>query len=257
MNKLDIHSVQSFSGLVDYLLKSIVLMPEIALLTAASSILLLGLFLGRNKEIITYTLSLITLAGMLFIIQMQRDSNINLFDGMYVVDELAKFIKLLVCLTVILIFVYARPYLIHRNVAKPEFYLLGLFATMGMMVMASAQNFITVYLGLELLSLCLYALVAYVRDSNDASEAAIKYFVLGAIASGMLLYGMSIMYGITGTLNLSEISLYLANVNESNIGLIFALVFIVIGVAFKLGAVPFHMWVIPMMLLRRPLNILC
>ena len=91
------------------------------------------------------------------------------------------------------------------------------------------------------MSLCLYALVAFFRDSNNAAEAAIKYFVLGAIASGMLLYGMSIMYGITGSLNLSEISLYLANVNELNIGLIFALTFIVVGVAFKFGAVPFHM----------------
>ncbi|MEM7402037.1 MAG: NADH-quinone oxidoreductase subunit NuoN [Pseudomonadota bacterium] len=243
MNTLDIHSVQSFSGLLDYLANSIVLMPEIALLTAASCILLLGLFLGRTKEIVTYLSSLVTLVGMFFIIFMKQDAGVNLFDGMYVVDELAKFIKLLVCITVILIFIYARPYLIHRNVAKPEFYLLGLFATLGMMVMASAQNFITIYLGLELLSLCLYALVAYVRDSNDASEAAIKYFVLGAIASGMLLYGMSIMYGITGTLNLNEIGLYLANINDFNIGLIFALVFIVIGVAFKLGAVPFHMWV--------------
>ena len=243
MNTLDIHSVQSFSSLIDYLVKSIVLMPEIALLTAASCILLLGLFLGRNKEIVTYLLSIATLVGMFFLIRIQQDTTINIFDGMYVVDELAKLIKLLVCLTVILIFVYARPYLQRLNVAKPEFYLLGLFATLGMMVMASAQNFITVYLGLELLSLCLYALVAYVRNSNDASEAAIKYFVLGAIASGMLLYGMSIMYGISGTLNLNEIGLYLANIDQFNIGLIFALVFIVIGIAFKLGAVPFHMWV--------------
>ena len=243
MNKLDIHSVQSFSGLLDYLTKSILLMPEIALLTAASVVLLLGLFLGRSKEVVTYILSLATLVAVFLLIQMQYGPDVYLFDGMYVGDDLARFIKLLVCLTVAAIFIYARPYLIDRNVAKPEFYLLGLFATLGMMVMASAQNFITIYLGLELLSLCLYALVAYVRDSNDASEAAIKYFVLGAIASGMLLYGMSIMYGITGTLNLSEIGDYLAHVNEFNIGLIFALVFIVIGVAFKLGAVPFHMWV--------------
>ena len=244
MKNLDMHSIDSFSGLLRYLANSMVLMPEIALLVAVSGILLLGLFLGRSKEIVTYILSLATLVAIVFLIlRPQKSTDINLFDGMYVVDELARFIKLFVCITVAAVFIYVRPYLRDRNVAKPEFYLLGLFATMGMMVMASAQNFITVYLGLELLSLSLYALVAYVRDSNDASEAAIKYFVLGAIASGMLLYGMSIMYGISGSLNLGEIGIYLANVEQVSIGLVFALVFIVIGVAFKLGAVPFHMWV--------------
>jgi NADH-quinone oxidoreductase subunit N len=112
-----------------------------------------------------------------------------------------------------------------------------------MFVMASAHNFLLVYLGLELLSLCLYALVAYARDSKDASEAAIKYFVLGAIASGMLLYGISILYGISGTLDLAELNLYLQNLDGIEIPLIFALIFVVVGVAFKLGAVPFHMWV--------------
>ncbi len=244
MNNLDINSIQSFSGLITYLIKSVVLMPEIATLTAASVILLIGLYAGRSKEVLTYILSLATLLLTFFLVA--RTTNYpgaNLMDGMYVADDLARFIKMAVCITVAAIFVYARPYLLNRKAAQPEFYLLGLFATLGMMVMASAGNFITIYLGLELLSLCMYALVAYVRDSNDASEAAIKYFVLGAIASGMLLYGMSIMYGISGTLNLSEISLYLDNVHDFNIGLVFALVFIVVGVAFKLGAVPFHMWV--------------
>ena len=244
MDSLDIHSIQSFSDSITLLTNSFVLMPEIALLTAASIILMVSLFAGRKSEWITYLLSLLSLLGVfLLILRGSSYENVELFADTYVRDDLANFIKLLVCGAVAVIFIYARPYLNDRNFAKPEFYILGLFATLGMLIMASANNFITIYLGLELLSLCMYALVAYVRDSNDASEAAIKYFVLGAIASGMLLYGMSIMYGITGTLSLDEISAYLANVEEFNIGLIFALTFIVVGVAFKFGAVPFHMWV--------------
>jgi NADH-quinone oxidoreductase subunit N len=244
MDSLDIQSVDSLPSLITMLIKSVVVMPEIALLIAVSCILMISLFTGRKSEIFTYALSLLTLIVVIFLIQRSFSRpDMSLFNEMYVYDGLAKFLKLLVCITVAVIFVYARPYLVHHKQSQPEFYILGLFATLGMLVMISAQNFITIYLGLELLSLCLYALVAFFRDNDNAAEAAIKYFVLGAIASGMLLYGMSIMYGITGSLNLSEISLYLANVNELNIGLIFALTFIVVGVAFKFGAVPFHMWV--------------
>ena len=240
----NIHSIQSISDLYQYLVDSFVLMPEIVFLLAASVILMVSLFSGRLNEVLTYVLSITTLIGMILLLMYSRNNgDAVLFDGMYVLDDLARLIKLFVCIAVAVIFIYARPYLLNRNYAKPEFYILGLFATLGMMVMASAQNFLTIYLGLELLSLCMYAMVAYMRDSNDASEAAIKYFVLGAIASGMLLYGMSIIYGITGTLNLNEIGTYLARVDEFNVGLIFALTFIVVGVAFKFGAVPFHMWV--------------
>lgn len=244
MDSLDINSIDSLSSLFAMLAKLLVVMPGIALLIAALAILMISLFAGRKSEYLTFVLSLATLLGVVFLILLGiKRPDVVLFNGMYVYDELAKLIKLLVCVTVAVIFIYARPYLVSRSHSRPEFYILGLFATLGMLVMASAQNFITIYLGLELLSLCLYALVAYMRDTNDAAEAAIKYFVLGAIASGMLLYGMSIMYGVTGTLSLSEINTYLANVNDLNIGLIFALTFIVVGVAFKFGAVPFHMWV--------------
>lgn len=238
------HAIDSLPGLLALLVKSMVVMPEIALLIAASIILMVSLFAGRNSEFFTFVLSVASLLTVIYLLLLGiNQPDVSLFGGMYVQDALANFIKILVCITVAAIFIYARPYLIDRGYARPEFYILGLFATLGMLVMASAQNFITIYLGLELLSLCMYALVAYLRDSNDAAEAAIKYFVLGAIASGMLLYGMSIMYGITGTLSLSEISIYLAGVDGLNIGLIFALTFIVVGVAFKFGAVPFHMWV--------------
>ncbi len=238
------NAIDSLPGLLTLLAQSMAIMPEVALLIAASVILIVSLFAGRKSEIFTFILSLGSLLAVIFLLlQGLNGPDVVLFGEMYVHDDLAKFIKLFVCITVATIFIYARPYLKHRDHERPEFYILGLFATLGMLVMASAQNFITIYLGLELLSLCMYALVAYLRDSNDAAEAAIKYFVLGAIASGMLLYGMSIMYGITGTLSLSEISKYLANVDGLNIGLIFALTFIVVGVAFKFGAVPFHMWV--------------
>ncbi len=244
MDSLDIHPIDSLPGLISLVVKSLVVMPEVALLIAASTILMISLFSGQKSEIFTFVFSLISLMAVIFLIlQGISRPDLVLFGEMYVHDELAKLIKLLVCITVAVIFIYARPYLLNREHARPEFYILGLFATLGMLVMASAQSFITIYLGLELLSLCTYTLVAYLRDSNDAAEAAIKYFVLGAIASGMLLYGMSIMYGITGTLSLSEVNAYLSGVNELNIGLAFALTFIVIGVAFKFGAVPFHMWV--------------
>ena len=219
-------------------------MPETMLLFATTVILVIGLFTGRFSESLSYWLSLATLAGIFALILNSPFSKDALaFNGMYTADELAKAIKLLVCLTVAFVFIYARPYLAIRSCAKAEFYILSLFATLGMLIMASANNFVLIYLGLELLSLCLYSLVAYVRDSNDASEAAIKYFVLGAIASGILLYGMSILYGISGTLGLVELSNYLSGVDEISLPLIFALSFIVVGVAFKFGAIPFHMWV--------------
>ena len=222
----------------------IIALPEVVLLLASSAVLLISLFVGRASEAVTYWLSLITLFAVATLIYFAQDQSRSFaFGGTYINDELSNAIKIFVCVTVAVVFLYSRPYLVQRTHAKPEFYILGLFATLGVLVMASAHNFILIYLGLELLSLCLYALVAYVRDSNDASEAAIKYFILGAIASGILLYGMSILYGISGTLDLAELNRYLENAGEFNIPLIFALTFIVVGVAFKFGAVPFHMWV--------------
>jgi len=222
----------------------ILVMPELVLLGATSAVLLLSLFAGRASEAIAYWMGLAALLGTFAVVYFApQQSTLFAFNGMYVDDALAKAIKLFITATVAVVFIYSRPYLMQRELAKAEFYILGLFATLGMFVMASAHNFLLVYLGLELLSLCLYTLVAYARDSKDASEAAIKYFVLSAIASGMLLYGISILYGISGTLDLAELNLYLQNLDGIEIPLIFALIFVVVGVAFKLGAVPFHMWV--------------
>ncbi|MEO8165027.1 MAG: NADH-quinone oxidoreductase subunit NuoN, partial [Betaproteobacteria bacterium] len=158
-------------------------------------------------------------------------------------DPLSDVLKLFLYLTVAVVLVYARDYLTERGLYKGEFFVLALFALLGMMVMVSASHFLTLYLGLELLSLSLYAMVALQRDSSIATEAAMKYFVLGALASGMLLYGMSMIYGATGSLDVTEVAQRIAEGDAVLTILIFGLVFVVAGIGFKLGAVPFHMWV--------------
>jgi NADH-quinone oxidoreductase subunit N len=156
---------------------------------------------------------------------------------------MAVVLKLGVYLISFLVFVYSRDYLKDLGIYKGEYYLLGLFAVLGMMIMISAHSFLLIYLGLELLSLSLYAMIAFNRDSARSSEAAMKYFVLGAMASGLLLYGISIFYGVTGTLNITELSSLIQQQAPANpVMMAFALTFIVVGLAFKLGAVPFHMW---------------
>jgi NADH-quinone oxidoreductase subunit N len=162
---------------------------------------------------------------------------------MFVQDGMADLLKLFVIVIVSVVFVYSRDYLKDRGLFKGEFYLLGLFATLGMMLMISAASLLMLYLGLELLSLCLYAMVALHRDNGNASEAAMKYFVLGALASGMLLYGMSILYGLSGGLLISDVANAVTHAGKIDIGVVFALVFVLVALMFKLGAVPFHMWV--------------
>jgi NADH-quinone oxidoreductase subunit N len=162
---------------------------------------------------------------------------------MFVQDGMADLLKLFVIVIVAVVFVYSRDYLKDRDLFKGEFYLLALFATLGMMLMISAASMLMLYLGLELLSLCLYAMVALHRDNGNAAEAAMKYFVLGAIASGMLLYGMSILYGLSGSLLISDVATAVTRSGEVDVGMVFALVFVLVALMFKLGAVPFHMWV--------------
>ena len=156
---------------------------------------------------------------------------------------LADFLKLMTYFAVLMMLVYSRQYLADRGLDKGEFYLLVIYATMGMMIMISAASFLTMYLGLELMSLSLYGLVAINRDSVRGTEAAMKYFVLGALASGLLLYGMSMVYGATGSLELGGIAQALYHAQAEKTVLVFGLVFIVAGIAFKLGLVPFHMWI--------------
>ena len=223
------------------------LMPastEIFLLIMACVILIADLLIKQTDRTVTFMLTLLTLIGCMFIIVGTHQSGVTyVLNNMYVDDLMADVLKLLACLAVLMMLVYSRHYLIVRGLFSGEFMVLAMFATLGMMVMISANHFLTLYLGLELLSLSLYAMVALHRDSATATEAAMKYFILGALASGLLLYGMSMLYGATGSLELSAVSHAIEQgvINKSL--LTFGLVFIVSGLAFKLGVVPFHMWV--------------
>jgi len=163
-----------------------------------------------------------------------------ILQGMYVADELAFVLKLAGFLVVAVALLYSRSYLINRNILRGEYYVLALTALLGIFVLVSANSLLTVYLGVELLALSVYAMVAFDRDSGISAESAMKYFVLGAIASGALLYGMSLIYGLTGTLDLGELAVRLST--PTSLGVLMGVVFIVVAVAFKLGAVPFHMW---------------
>jgi len=217
--------------------------PEMFLLALVCTVLVVDVYLKDERRNVTYVLSQLGLIITLLLISQQTPESRDLaFNGLFVSDGLSSALKYAVVILVALVFVYSRNYLKDRDIFKGEFYVLGLFGLLGMMVMISANHFLSMYLGLELLSLSLYAMVAFNRDNPDAAEAAMKYFVLGAIASGMLLYGMSMVYGMTGSLNIAEVAMSIDQMKESNIVLIFGLVFMVIGLAFKMGAVPFHMW---------------
>jgi len=218
--------------------------PELWVATMACVILVVDLFVrGRESAPAFYLSQLTLLVGIWLTIDAQWGHDAVTFSGTYVADNLAVVLKVAILGLTSLAFAYSRDYLRQRDLLKGEFYVLGLFGVLGMMVMASAHSMLTVYLGLELLSLCLYALVAFDRDSRAGSEAAMKYFVLGALSSGMLLYGLSMIYGVTGTLDLGSIADVANGSGSGSLMLTFGLTFAVVGVAFKFGAVPFHMWI--------------
>ncbi len=221
--------------------------PEIFLLTMACVVLVVDVFIEQNRRNLTYSLSQFTLLVTAALITLgEADQRALAFNDMFIQDQLADTLKLFILAITFVIFVYSRDYLRDRDIFKGEFYVLGLFGVLGMMIMVSASNLLLLYLGLELMSLCLYAMVAFDRENGNASEAAMKYFVLGAIASGMLLYGMSILYGLSGSLAIADVASAVSAVeqgSDAQLGLVFALVFIVVALAFKLGAVPFHMWI--------------
>ncbi len=220
-------------------------MPEIFLLSTICLILLIDLFLREDCRMVTYLLTQVALLATALLVYGAMDGDkVTGLNGMYVRDDLAGVLKISILLLTFGVFVYARKYLKDRNIWQSEFFLLGLFAVLGMLVMASANHLLVVYLGLELQALSMYALVAFNRDDGRSSEAAMKYFVLGAVASGLLLYGISILYGLSGKLEIAGVLGYVsAQPVLENIPLLFALVFIVAGISFKFGAVPFHMWV--------------
>jgi len=219
--------------------------PEIFLATMAMAILMIDLFVKDSRRTVTFVLTQLTLLGAAAIQIYTSSGEVTYtFSNMFVDDMMADLLKLFLYMTMIVVMFYSRGYLFDRpEMNKGEYYVLALFATLGMLVMISANNFVTLYVGLELLSLSLYAMVAMNRDSLASTEAAMKYFVLGALASGMLLYGMSMIYGATGTLEITELAEVLYQGESNRTVLIFGLVFLVAGLAFKLGVVPFHMWI--------------
>jgi len=218
-------------------------MAEIVLGIGLCLVLVADLYIPERARDVTYLLTMAVLVVTAWVVGgIGADGQQVTFSGSFVVDPLARILKLLALLVVATVFLYSRGYLKDRGVYKGEYFLLGLFALLGILVMISAYSMLTMYLGLEILSLSLYALVAFDRNSPVAAEAAIKYFVLGAIASGTLLYGISIVYGVTGSLQFQEINAALAGGAAGSTALLVGLAFIVAGIAFKFGAVPFHMW---------------
>ena len=220
-------------------------LPEMVLLGMMCLVLIVDLFLPQKKRGITLFLVVsalvLTIAAVFAVAPVDSVSS---FGGSFVLDQLAVVLKIATCVVTIFVFIYSREYLIDHDIYRGEYYVLGLSATLGMLIMISAHSLLLVYLGLELLSLSLYAMIAFNRNSLKASESAMKYFVLGAMASGLLLYGISIFYGITATLDINQVSAAInAQISQNPVALGFALTFIVVGIAFKLGAVPFHMWI--------------
>ena len=218
-------------------------LPELVLLGGTLLVLMVDLFARQNGRWLTHALALLVLVGAGIAVLAQGMTLVaSGWNGAYERDVLAAVLKLAAYSVSALCLLYARPYLADRGLWAGEFYLLVLFAVIGMSILVSAGNLIIVYLGLELMALSTYALVALDRDNRRASEAAVKYFVLGALASGMLLYGMSMLFGATGTVDLAAIAAaYGANETTSSL-MAFGTAFIVVGLAFKLGAAPFHMW---------------
>ncbi len=219
-------------------------LPEIVLLTLICVVLVADLFVNDERRAITFWLTLGSLALTAWsLLATAPDARTVMFTGSYVSDGLSQILKLFSVGLVGVGFFYARDYLRQNALLRGEYYVLGLFGLLGMMIMMSANSLLTMYLGLETLSLSLYALVAFERNSPQAAESAMKYFVLGAIASGALLYGISWVYGVTGSIQFDEIAAALEQDESLNaVPLWFGIAFMVVGIAFKFGGVPFHMW---------------
>jgi len=227
------------------LLKNIHLaLPEIILLVTACVALLADLFLKRFVRHIALNICLmgLVLAGCCSYLFLGEFKTLAL-GGLFISDDMAQLMKIFIYASVFVSYLYSRHYLDERQIPGGDYYILGLFSTLGMMVLVSSHSLLSMYLGLEIMSLPLYAMTAIRRTNSDAAEAALKYFVMGAIASGLLLYGFSLLYGATNNLNLADIANALTASWEDTTALLsFALVFIIAGIGFKLAAVPFHMW---------------
>jgi NADH-quinone oxidoreductase subunit N len=222
----------------------LILFPEMTLLSLACLVLVVDLFLPTSKKFMTYLLTQASLLLTAFLCWRTMGDSPLIYADQFISDPFSQFLKIVMLGLLVLVLAYSRPYVRDRDIARGEFHLLTLFCALGMMILVSSQSLLLLYLGLELLSLPLYALVVLHRQSGLAAEAGLKYFVMGALASGLLLYGISLVFGITHSLNLHEIAGQLDSFKGTeqfilNVGL----VFILAGVSFKLGAVPFHMWI--------------
>jgi NADH-quinone oxidoreductase subunit N len=219
--------------------------PEIVLLTMACVIALVDLFVNDAQRRPTFWLTQASLAAvaLLHLARLDGAESVYAMQGMFVSDPLGHVLAFFATVAVMITVAYARPYIGDREMLKGEFFTLAMFVLLGVCVMVAANNFLVVYLGLELMSLSLYALVALRRDHGTSTEAAMKYFVLGALASGFLLYGLSMMYGATGSLDIPTVFEVIGKGQANQSVLVFGLVFVVAGLAFKFGAAPFHMWV--------------
>lgn len=217
---------------------------EIFVAVMALVIMLASTFARSIARNLSYFLTQATLiAAALITIYTMEGEVVHTFSNMFISDLMGDFLKLMIYFSTAIALLYGRGYLADRRIDKPEYYLLALLMTLGMMVMVTANHMLPMYIGLEMMSLALYTMVAFDRDSPRSTEAAMKYFVLGALASGLLLYGMSMVYGATGTLEFSAIAQSIYNQSANQSVLMFGLVFLVAGICFKLGVVPFHMWV--------------
>ncbi|MGY4829535.1 NADH-quinone oxidoreductase subunit NuoN [Sphaerotilaceae bacterium SBD11-9] len=219
--------------------------PELVLLGMACVVAMVDLWVTHPRRTPTYLLTQATLAVVAVMHWLYFDGGFTVYgmQRMVVTDPLGHLLGAFAAITVMVALAYARPYAEHREILKGELFTLSLFSLLGISVMLSANNFLIVYLGLELMSLSLYAMTAMRRDNIEATEAAMKYFVLGALASGFLLYGLSMMYGATGSLDIPQVFNAIATGQINKAVLVFGVVFVVAGLAFKLGAVPFHMWI--------------
>lgn len=222
-----------------------VALPEMVLLITACMVILLDLFLPKasSRRLSCFISCIGLLIAALLAACALGAFKMLAFGGLYIVDDMASLMKIFICLSVFFTYLYSRTYLDDRKIPAADFYVLGLFSTLGMILLVCAHSMLTMYMGLELSSLPVYAMTAIRRTDGDSSESAIKYFVMGAIASGLLLYGLSLVYAATGALNLTDIATAIAaQGTEHHLLLVFALVFVLAGLAFKLAAAPFHMW---------------
>ena len=216
----------------------IYILPELFLSSIIMILLMIGVFLKKSFKLV----NLLTLLSLIFTIALvlnQTDDYIKIFDGAYIIDKLSIYMKILALLFTFFVLLISKDYLKINNISKIEYPILILASLLGMILMISSNDIIIFYLGLELQSLCLYILASFKRDDGKSTEAGLKYFVLSALASGLLLYGCSLIYGFTGSTNFNVIS---QNLIMTNMGLVFGIVFILVGLAFKISAVPFHMW---------------